>query len=214
MIQSDFQCKPRCFVSIITAELEADGEETAGAGNWRDTDTCDSASVCLRVWVYSTSAALMVSSVINTARTASSRSHTDTVQSLMRPGEAWNDEMKSSLYQHVMAGILNVSAHLHNCFRLLQMLRVQWMVMDDNDNGYMIMMMMMPFIVLETLQQLKRERVKQELQYRQESLSLISVYPHFPVNISKHFSKSSVKLAPFPSHCHWKRMKCAFLSLP
>lgn len=104
-----------------------------------------------------------VRSVINIARAASSFSHTDTVWSLMRPGEAWNDEMKSSLYQHVMGGILNASLHLHNCFQLLQMLHVQWMVMDDNDNGYTMMMMtMMPFKSLRfgwnllTLQQLKR----------------------------------------------------------
>lgn len=37
-----------------------------------------------------------------------------------------------------------MSLHLHNCFQLLQMLQVQWMVTDDNDNGYM-MMIMMPF---------------------------------------------------------------------
>lgn len=56
--------------------------------------------------------------------------------------------MKSSLYQYVTGGILNVSLHLHNCFQLLQMLQVQWLVMDDN-NGYMMMtMMMVPFTFL------------------------------------------------------------------
>lgn len=50
-----------------------------------------------------------------------------------------------------------MSLHLHNCFQWLQMLQVQWMVMDDNDNGYLMMMtmIMMPFtffaIWLETI---------------------------------------------------------------
>lgn len=100
----------------------------------------------------------MVSLVINTARAESSCSHTDTEQSVMRPGEARSDEMKTSLYQHVTARRLNVSARLHNYFRLLQMLGVQRMVMDDNNSGYMMttMMTMMPFIVLKSPQQLKR----------------------------------------------------------
>lgn len=54
--------------------------------------------------------------------------------------------MKSSLYRHVTVGILNMSLHLQNCFQLLQMLQVQWMVMDDKDNGYLMKMMMMPFV--------------------------------------------------------------------
>lgn len=120
--------------------------------------------VCVCVSVQRTRARLTVSSVINRVRTASFLSHTDTVWSLMRPGEAWNDEMKSSLYQHVTGGILNVSLHLHNCFQLLQMLQAQRMVMDDNDNGYL--MMMMPFTCLwfgwnsSTLQQLKKRALR------------------------------------------------------
>lgn len=39
-----------------------------------------------------------------------------------------------------------MSLHLQNCFQLLQMLQVQWMVMDDKDNGYLMKMMMMPFV--------------------------------------------------------------------
>lgn len=56
--------------------------------------------------------------------------------------------MESGLYLCVMAGILNVSRHLQNCFQLLQMLQVQWMVMDDKDNGYLMKVLMMPFYVL------------------------------------------------------------------
>lgn len=103
-------------------------------------------SVCMNVSGFRT--VPIVGPVINRARTASYFSDIDTVWSLMRSGEAWNDEMKSSLYQHGTIGILNMSLHLQNCFQLLQMLQVQWMVMGDKDNGYLMMMVMMPFTFL------------------------------------------------------------------
>lgn len=89
-----------------------------------------------------------VRSVINRLRAVYSLLwRADRVWRLMRLREAWKDEMESSLYLCVMAGILNMSRHLQNCFQLLQMLQVQWMVMDDKDNGY-LKVLMMPFMFL------------------------------------------------------------------
>lgn len=91
--------------------------------------------------------------------------------------------MKSSLQQRLMVGLLNMSCHPQNCFQLVQMLRVQWMVMDDEDNGYemkaMMRMMMVPLTLAETEQRRKikslerereRERIKRLVSEQQDGI--------------------------------------------